>query len=62
MNEYLKRSGVGSDKQMTDLRTAPIEAVVLVQRCNGTTAVCAGLGYMEVNVICPCKSLPWAVG
>jgi hypothetical protein len=26
----------------------------LVQRCSGTTA---GLGYLEVNVICPCKSL-----
>jgi hypothetical protein len=31
---------------------------VLVQRCNGTTA---GLGYLEVNVICPCKSPGWAV-
>jgi hypothetical protein len=30
----------------------------LVQRCNGTTA---GLGYLEVNVICPCKSPHWAV-
>ncbi len=32
---------------------------LLVQRCNGTTA---GLGYLEVNVICQCKSAPWAVG
>jgi hypothetical protein len=32
---------------------------LLVQRCTGTTAV---LGYLEVNVICPCKSPPWAVG
>jgi hypothetical protein len=31
---------------------------LLVQRCNGTTA---GLGYLEVNVICPCKSPHWAV-
>ncbi len=26
---------------------------LLVQPCNGTTA---GMGYLEVNVICPCKS------
>jgi hypothetical protein len=25
---------------------------------NGTTA---GLGYLEVNVICPCKSPHWAM-
>jgi hypothetical protein len=31
---------------------------LLVQRCNGTTA---GLGYLEVKVICPCKSPHWAV-
>ncbi len=31
---------------------------LLVQRCNGTTA---GLGYLEVNLICPCKSPNWAV-
>ncbi len=31
---------------------------LLVQRCNGTTA---GLGYLEVNVICPCKSPHWAI-
>jgi hypothetical protein len=29
-------------------------AASLVQRCNGTSA---GLGSLEVNVICPCKSL-----
>ncbi len=29
-----------------------------VQRCNDTTA---GLGYLEVKVICPCKSPHWAV-
>jgi hypothetical protein len=38
--------------------TVPIEAPLLVQRCNGTTA---GLGYLEVNVICPCKTLHWTV-
>jgi hypothetical protein len=32
---------------------------LLVQRCNGTTA---GLGYLEVNVICPCKSPHRAIG
>ncbi len=31
---------------------------LLVQRRNGTTA---GPGYLEVNVICPCKSPHWAV-
>ncbi len=31
---------------------------LLVQRCNGTTA---GLGYLEVNVICPCKSPHWVM-
>ncbi len=31
---------------------------LLVQRCNGTTA---GLGYLEVNVICPRKSPHWTV-
>jgi hypothetical protein len=31
---------------------------LLVQRRNGTTA---GLGYLEVNVICSCKSPHWAV-
>jgi hypothetical protein len=31
---------------------------LLVQRCNGTTA---GLGYLEVNVICPCESPHWAM-
>jgi hypothetical protein len=31
---------------------------LLVQRCNGTTA---GLGYLEANVICPCKSPHWTV-
>ncbi len=31
---------------------------LLVQRCNDTTA---GLSYLEVNVICPCKSPHWAV-
>ena len=35
------------------------EPPLLVQRYNGTTA---GLGYLEVNVICPCKSPPWTVG
>jgi hypothetical protein len=35
-----------------------IKPPLLVQRCNGTTA---GLGYLEVNVICPCKSPHWAV-
>jgi hypothetical protein len=33
-------------------------AAAMVQRCNGTTA---GLGYLEVNVICPCKSPHWAI-
>jgi hypothetical protein len=28
--------------------------ILLVQRCNGTIA---GLGYLEVNVICPCSRL-----
>ncbi len=32
-----------------------IEPPLLVQRCNDTTA---GLGYLEVNVICPCKISP----
>jgi hypothetical protein len=31
---------------------------LLVQRCNGTAA---GLGYLEVNGICPCKSPHGAV-
>jgi hypothetical protein len=31
---------------------------LLVQRCNGTTA---GLGYLEVNVICLCESPHWAI-
>jgi hypothetical protein len=35
-----------------------VQPPLLVQRCNGTTA---GLGYLEVNVICPCKSLHWTV-
>jgi hypothetical protein len=35
------------------------EPPLLVQMCNSTTA---GLGYLEVNAICPCKSPPWAVG
>ncbi len=30
-----------------------IQPHLLVQRCNGTTA---GQGYLEVNVICKCKS------
>ncbi len=33
------------------------EQPLLVQRCNGTTA---GLGYLQVNVICSCKSPHWA--
>ncbi len=37
---------------------SPREPPLLVQRCNGTTA---GLGYLEVNVICSCKSTHWAV-
>jgi len=32
---------------------------LLIQRCNSTTA---GLGYLEVNVICPCKSPHWTGG
>jgi hypothetical protein len=32
---------------------------LLVQRCNGITA---GLGYLEVNVICPCKSPHLPIG
>ncbi len=32
--------------------TRNIELSLLVQRCNGTTA---GLGYLEVNMICPCN-------
>jgi hypothetical protein len=35
-----------------------VEPPLLVQRCNGTSA---GLGYLEVNVICPCKSPHWAM-
>ncbi len=31
---------------------------LLVQRCTGTTA---GLGYLEVYGICPCKSPHWTV-
>jgi hypothetical protein len=31
---------------------------LLVQMCNGTTA---GLGYLEVNMICPCESPHWAM-
>jgi hypothetical protein len=34
------------------------EPPLLVQRCNGTTA---GLGYLKVNVICPCISPHWAM-
>ncbi len=30
-----------------------IQPPLLVKRCNGTTA---GPGYLEANVICPCKS------
>ncbi len=33
----------------------------LVQRCNGSYGTTAGLGYLEVNVIWPCKSPHWAV-
>jgi hypothetical protein len=40
-------------------QTGPEYPPIMVGRCNGTTA---GLGYLEVNVICPCKSPPWAVG
>ncbi len=29
---------------------------LLVQRCNGSYGTTAGVGYLEVNVICPCKS------
>ncbi len=32
---------------------------LLVQRCNGTIA---GLGFLEVSMVCPCKSPPWAAG
>jgi hypothetical protein len=35
-----------------------VHVPLLVQRCNGTAA---GLGYLEVMEICPCKSPLWAV-
>jgi hypothetical protein len=44
--------------EMVTGKIRKVEAALLVQRCNGTTA---GLGYLEVYVICPCKSPHWAV-